>query len=208
MSYPPQGGGWQQDPQGGWQQDPQGGWQQGQQGGWQDPAGGYVDPASAQPAYVDPSSGQPAYVDPVSGQPTGYPGYPPAQAPYPVSPQYGYQQGYPGYGVPGMAAGPRTNGLAIASMVVSLVALLSVVCYGVGGIVIGAVGAILGHVGKRQIAQRAEQGGGMALTGIIVGWISVVLGVAVVAFFVFFVWYVVKNAPTYSPTDYPYPTPT
>ncbi|OLE26274.1 MAG: hypothetical protein AUG44_13515 [Actinobacteria bacterium 13_1_20CM_3_71_11] len=196
MSYPPQGGGW--------QQDPQGGWQQGQQGGWQDPAGGYVDPASGQPAYVDPSSGQPAYVDPVSGQPTAYP----AQAPYPVSPQYGYQQGYPGYGVPVMAAGPRTNGLAIAGMVVSLVALLSVVCYGVGGIVIGAVGAILGHVGKRQIAQRGEQGGGMALAGIIVGWISVVLGIAVVAFFVFFVWYVVKNTPTYNPTDYPFPTPT
>jgi uncharacterized protein DUF4190 len=188
MSYPPQGGGWQQDQQGAWQQS--------QPGGWQDPAGGYVDPASSQPAYIDP----------VSGQPTSYPGYSAQPVPYPTSPTYGYgyQQAYPGYGAPIAPASARTNGMAIASMVVSLVAMLSLVCYGIGGIVIGVVGAILGHVGRRQVNERGEQGGGMALAGIIIGWISVVLGLAIVAFFIFFVWYVVKNTPTYNyPTDYP-----
>ena len=75
MSYPPQGGGW--------QQDQQGNWQQAQPGGWQDPAGG---------GYVDPSSGQPAYVDPISGQPAGYQGYGAPAPQYPTSPDYGYQQ--------------------------------------------------------------------------------------------------------------------
>ncbi len=195
MSYPPQGGGW--------QQDQQGAWQQAQPGGWQDPAGGYVDPASSQPAYIDPVSGQPTPY-PVSGQPAQYPGYgQPAQ--YPTSPSYGYgyQQAYPGYGAPLMAPQQRNNGMAIASMVVSIVGAVSLPCYGVGGIVIGLVGAILGHVAKRQIAQRNEAGGGMALAGIIVGWIAVVIGIAIVAFLVFFVWWAVNNTP-----NYPYSTPT
>jgi hypothetical protein len=201
MTYPPQPGGW-PDQQGGWQQQP---------GGWQDPAsgygqqpGGYGQQPGGQPTYVDPVSGQPTYVDPVSGQPTPYPespGYAPQQ-PYPTSPGYaGYPGGYPGYVPPVMVPTQSTNGMAIASLVVSLVGLVSVFCYGIGGIVIGLVGAILGHVGKRQIAERGEGGGGMALAGIICGWIAVGLGVAILAFFVFAVWWV-SNLPS------TYPTPT
>src|SRR5262249_7249611 len=172
MTYPPQGG---------WQ-DPQGGWQQGPPGGWQDPAGGYVDPAS----------GQPAYVDPISGQPAGYPSYT-TQAPvptYPVSPEYGYQPAaYPGYGAPMMAPTSGTNGMAIASMVISLIGLLTFWCYGVPGVVFGTVGAILGHGAKRQTTERNEQGGGMALAGIIIGWIAVALGLIIVGLVVWaFVW--------------------
>jgi hypothetical protein len=191
MSYPPQGGGWQQDQPGGWQQDQPGGWQSPQPGGWHDPAGGY-------PA---PSSGQPAYVDPVSGQPTSYPGYPQQ---YPTSPNYGYgyQPTYPGYTAPMPGAGSRTNGLSIAALVVSLVALFSIPCYGVGGIVIGAVAAVLGHVGKRQITERGEQGGGMALAGIIMGWIAVGVGLIVAGIFAYAIWFVVKNAPV-APTGTP-----
>jgi hypothetical protein len=33
------------------------------------------------------------------------------------------------------------------------------------------VGAILGHIARKQIRERGEQGDGMALAGIIVGWI-------------------------------------
>ena len=73
-----------------------------------------------------------------------------------------YQQ-YPGF-MP-----PKHNGLGIAAMVVSLVGIVS--CY--GGLVLGPVGAILGHVAHSQIKKEPQryQGGGMALTGIIVGWI-------------------------------------
>jgi hypothetical protein len=198
MTYPPQPGGW-PDQQGGWQQQP---------GGWQDPAGGYPNQAGG---YPSPTSGQPAYVDPVSGQPTPYPdstGYG-QQQPYPESPGYAQQQPYPespgyagypaypgGYAAPVMVPAQRTNGMAIASMVVSLVGLVSLPCYGVGGIAIGLVGAILGHVGKRQTTERGEGGGGMALAGIIIGWIAVGIGLIIVAFFVFVVWWAVNSPPS------------
>jgi hypothetical protein len=41
-------------------------------------------------------------------------------------------------------------------------------------------GAIMGHVSRRQIRDRGEGGAGMALTGIIVGWVIAALGVAFV----------------------------
>jgi Domain of unknown function (DUF4190) len=186
MTYPPQGS-W-PDPQGGWQQSPPGGWQQSPPSGWQDPAGGYVDPAS----------GQPAYVDPISGQPAAYPSYT-TQAPvptYPVSPEYGYQPAtYPGYGVPMMAPTSRTNGMAIASMVLSLVGLLTFWCYGVPGLAFGAIGAIMGHVGKRQTTERSEQGGGMALAGIIMGWIAVLLGLITLGLVVWAFWWATNRNP-------------
>ncbi|GAA5192980.1 hypothetical protein GCM10023322_53760 [Rugosimonospora acidiphila] len=178
-------------------------------GGWQDPAGEqptYIDPISGQPATVssDPAQASPAAAP--AQQPTQpayptYPGYPtgapqPTQPPYPTDPQQpapgypaaqpqypqpGYQAyptypAYPGYPMPG--AGARNNGLAIASLCVSLGGLVFLVCYGGGGL-LGIVGAILGHVAKSQIKQRGEAGRGMALAGIIIGWVSVALGVLV-----------------------------
>jgi hypothetical protein len=92
--------------------------------------------------------------------------------------------------------------MAIAAMVISLVGLITFWCYGVPGIVFGAVGAIMGHVAKRQTAERQEQGGGMALAGIIIGWISVVLGLIAGAFYAYFIWWAV-NLPNNT-----YPTPT
>lgn len=197
-----------------------------QPGGWQDPAGGNVDPGS-QPTYIDPISGQPAAVSPGSvppgsvspgapGQPTypaypaypAYPGagqtaYPAPQQPYPAyaAPMqgYSYQTAYPGYVV---TAERKTNGMSIAALVVSLVALVSLVCYGIGGVVIGTVGAIFGHVARRQIAARSEAGGGMALAGVIIGWISVGLGLVVTALFAWAIWWTVRNNPGYAPTPY------
>jgi hypothetical protein len=186
-------------------------------GGWPDPAGGYgpaqgqpayPDPAQAPPAYYDPASGQPTYIDPISGQPAavsptpyaaaqpGYPAYPAAPQPYgaPLQPAY---PGYAGYGVPGIPTGPKTNGLAIASMVVSLSGAALLFCYG-GGLVLGVVGAILGHVSRRQIATRGEGGGGMALAGIIVGWITLAIGLIVVAGIIWFAYFVVHNSPSYN----------
>ncbi len=196
MTYPPTPGGW---------QDPAGAYGAGQPA-YPAPASGqpaYVDPASGQPAYIDPN-GQPAYVDPISGQPAAvspspyaaYPGYQTYAAP--AYPAYG------GYTAP-TAGGGKTNGMAIAAMVVSLSGAALLVCYGGGGI-LGLVGAILGHVAKRQIATRGEGGGGLALTGIIVGWITLALGVLIVIGVIWFVVWAVKNTPEYDYTPTPYPT--
>jgi hypothetical protein len=165
---------------------------QNQPGTWADPqqGGGWADPASgAGYGYVDPVTGQPAY--PTS--PSGPPVYP--QQPYA---QQGYQQqayaGYPAYGPP-MAPTPGTNGMAIASLVLSLCGLASCGLTGV-------VGAILGHVARRQIRQRGEDGDGLALAGIISGWIIFALSVVgITAYVIFFVWLV--HSTSNLPSDYP-----
>ncbi|MGH2819563.1 MAG: DUF4190 domain-containing protein [Actinomycetota bacterium] len=82
----------------------------------------------------------------------------------------------PGYGQ------PRTNGLAVASMIFGIASLaLGVFCY--FGILSGPAAIVMGLVARRQIgrSQGTETGAGMALAGIILGAVAVV---AVVAFVV------------------------
>lgn len=156
------------------------------------PSGGWSDPTSTpqgehQPTppgtYPQPQAAAPApagWADPA--QPTVLGSGPPPQpvvpgAAYgtPAAAPPGFNYGY-GYGYP--VPGPKTNGLSIASMVVAIVGMLGLSCYGFGGL-IGAVGAILGHVARRQIRERGESGDGMALAGVIVGWIATALGVLI-----------------------------
>lgn len=114
-----------------------------QPGGWSDPSW----PTPNEP-YQDPGHGSyQAYAEYVVPLPPG-PAYGPAQPPY-------------GYGIP---PAPKTNGLAIASMIVSLSS------FGFCGLS-GIVGAIMGHIARQQIRETREAGDGMAVTGIVVGWI-------------------------------------
>ncbi|GAA1535763.1 DUF4190 domain-containing protein [Nocardioides humi] len=99
---------------------------------------------------------------------------------------YGQPPNQP-YGQPAAPYGytppPATNGMAIASLVVSIVSL--VVCAGFTGF----IGAILGHVAKSQMKRTNEQGGGLALAGIIVGWLGFALFiVGAVLFVALVVW--------------------
>lgn len=80
----------------------------------------------------------------------------------------------PNYGPPGTPASPGTNGLAIASLVLSLLGLFC----GIGSI----VGIILGFVARSQIQRTGQGGSGMALAGIIIGFVSLLASVA------FFFW--------------------
>lgn len=113
---------------------------------------------------------------------------PPVSPPPPPSP-YGQPAAspYQPYGAPPTPYGAfqptqQTNGLAIASLVVSIGSI--VLCCGVPGI----VGAILGHVARKQIKEQDQAGDGMALAGIIVGWVSfglvLVLGILYVVLIV------------------------
>lgn len=91
------------------------------------------------------------------GQP-GYPGQPGGSS-YPAQSAYGpYQQAY-GYGYP--AAGGRTNGLATASLVVSLAGLVFTLA--------APVGLGLGIAALRKIRQTGEEGRGLAMAGAIIG---------------------------------------
>ncbi|HWC13331.1 MAG TPA: DUF4190 domain-containing protein [Actinomycetota bacterium] len=66
----------------------------------------------------------------------------------------------------------RTNGKAIASLVLGIV--------GVTGIpfVASVVAIILGYMARTEIAQRGEEGRGLATAGIILGWVGVLLAIA------------------------------
>ena len=108
-----------------------------------------------------------------SGEPPGWSGaQPPAQQPPPgyghpqqPPPQYPqqYQQGYqPGPGP------QKTNGMAVASLVLGLLWVCSV-----GSI----LAVIFGYMALKQIdrSEGREGGRGLAITGIVLGWIGVAL---------------------------------
>jgi hypothetical protein len=171
-------------------------------------------PVPAPPAFAAPD---PAYTatpapypfataaPPVSGTPA-YPAaaYPVTGYPVPAQPAYG---GYGGYGAapggyyPAYAPQVKTNGMAIGSMVTAIVGAALLFCYG-AGLPLGVVGAVLGHVSRRQIRDRGEGGDGMALAGIIVGWIVAGIGLVVVALVIWlFAWVATLPSPPEGPLD-------
>ena len=97
---------------------------------------------------------------PAPSPPPGAPSPPPAPPGYQQTTGYGYQ------------TGPKTNGLAIASLVLGIAGLVFYAC-GVPSI----LALVFGYMARGQIDRDpATQGGrGMALAGIIMGWIGVAI---------------------------------
>lgn len=108
-------------------------------------------------------------------EPTPYAPYPPTNQPYgqPAGQPYGQPYGAP------FQPTPPTNGMAIASLVLSCLGLVSTCAYGLG-VIPALIGAILGHVARGQIKSSGESGGGLALAGVIVGWVTVAFVVLIV----------------------------
>lgn len=95
--------------------------------------------------------------DPHQSGPQNFPqSMPPPPAPGPPQPVYGYAP---------MMPRRETNSMAVASLVLSLCGIL---CYfpAIGGV-------ITGHIARKQIKQDPQryEGEGLALAGLIVGWI-------------------------------------
>ena len=111
--------------------------------------------------------------------PPGYPyGPPPPGYPPPGYPPPGYPAAYgPPYGAP--YVGPtKTNGFAIASLVLGIVWI-----YWIGSI----LALIFGYIAKRQIDRSGgrESGRGMAIAGIVLGWIGVGVLILLIVLFGF-----------------------
>ncbi|MDX2851792.1 DUF4190 domain-containing protein [Streptomyces sp. PA03-3a] len=120
--------------------------------------------------------------------PPGYPTYP-AQPGYPGHPGYpGYpgQPGYPGYGMGpygGWAPPVARNGVGLTAMILGIVgAVLAISCFGAFlGLPLGIAAIACGIVGLR-IARRGEATNRpQALTGLILGIVSVVLAGGMIA---------------------------
>ena len=114
-------------------------------------------PPDDQGAQPPPPPQSPPPPSPPSGPPPG-PTPPPA---------YGQQAG--GYGY---QSTPKSNGLAIASLVLGIAQIF--IC------IIGAILALVfGYISRRQIDESGgTQGGrGMAIAGIILGWVGIGLGI-------------------------------
>src|SRR5437868_14077178 len=103
--------------------------------------------------------------------------------PPPPGPGYGPPGGYvpppPGGYVPAGAgyAGQRTDGLAIAALVIGIVSIVcSIVCL---GIIFGPTAAIMGFISRQRIATSGGMmgGGTLALVGLILGIVGFVASV-------------------------------
>jgi len=100
---------------------------------------------------TDPNADQPS-VPPVPPAPA--PAAPAYSAPAPTGPAYA-----------GAPASQKTNVLAIVSLVSSFF--------------ISLVGIITGHIALSQIKKTGEQGRGLAIAGLIIGYIGLVVGIIV-----------------------------
>ncbi|MGI8647338.1 MAG: hypothetical protein DLM55_01325 [Acidimicrobiales bacterium] len=93
----------------------------------------------------------------------------------PAQPQYyPYPHTYPYY----MPPFRPTNSYAVASLVLAIIGLTSCL------LVPCPVAAVMGHVARRQMVKRNEQGAGFALAGIILGWSGTGLLLSVAALLV------------------------
>lgn len=137
----------------------------------QDPGDPFAPPSAGGPPPLPPQAPQAPQPPPGYGPPP--PGYGPPPPGYgPPPPGYGYLPP-PGYGG---APQPGTNGLAIASL-----------CCGIVGCawVTPILAIVFGFIARNQIRQRQQQGSGLALAGIILGfvWIAglaalIIVGIA------------------------------
>lgn len=107
-----------------------------------------------------PPEQQPGYAQPAYGAPPAF-GAPPA---------YGAPAGY-GYGYAAPSAG--TNGLAIASLVLGIIWI-----YWIGSI----LAVIFGHIALSQIKKKGQEGKGLAVAGLVLGYLGVVTLVLLIVF--------------------------
>lgn len=124
-------------------------------------------PQHGAPPPYPPYPYQPGQYQPGPYQPGPYPGG------YPPPPPHTY----PGYSP--AATAPR-NGLGIAALVVAILAVVSSLSV-VGGIVLGIVAVILGFAGRARVKKGEANNGGVALAGIILGFLGIVAGLASIA---------------------------
>ena len=98
---------------------------------------------------------------------------------YQAPPGYGAYQGY--HGGPGYAPTAPTNGLAVASLVASIIGWTAI------PFLASIAAVVLAHMARAQIRRTGEQGDGLATAGMIIGYAGIVLqGLGIVLLIVLF----------------------
>lgn len=117
--------------------------------------------------------------------PSGTPGPPPPQ---PAPPGPPMQQGPPGQ-PPAYYRAP-TNGMAITSMVLGILG-----CIGLIWLISPILALVFGYIAKGQIdrSEGRQEGRGMAIAGIVLGWVGIVIGLAMIAW----MWWFFANIPEF-----------
>ncbi|MCV7283325.1 peptidylprolyl isomerase [Mycolicibacterium flavescens] len=104
--------------------------------------------------------------------------YPPPEPypPYAGYPPPGYPAGYPGYGHPP----PRqTNSLAVVSLICAFL--------------FAPLGVVFGHISLSQIKRSGEEGRGLAIAGLVIGYLLTVVAVLVIVVSIVFVAAVARD---------------
>jgi Domain of unknown function (DUF4190) len=128
-----------------------------------------VDPITGELIETDVPPGGEFWVPPAGGYPGApaaypLPAYPPAGYGPPGPPPYGHP-GAPGWGPPYAGApAPPTNGMAVAALVLGAVWL-----FWIGSV----LALVFGYVARSQIRRTGEGGDGLAVAGIVLGWVGI-----------------------------------
>ena len=99
---------------------------------------------------------------------------PPPYGAYPPPPQYGHPTGYYGYPQP-----QPTNAMAIMSLVCALL--------------FAPLGIVFGHISLSQIKRTGEEGRGLAIAGLVIGYMITTLTVVAIVVGILFVVVVAQN---------------
>ncbi|MGW3741503.1 DUF4190 domain-containing protein [Streptomyces sp. NPDC005146] len=145
-------------------------------------------PGEVPPPPIAPN-GPGQQVPPAAGQ-YGYPAAP--------GPQYGSYPGYSAYGQTSWGSAP-SNGMGTAAMVLGILAVCLFCIYGIPSLILGALALIFGILGRKRVQRGEATNSGQALAGIIMGSIGMVLGVAIISFFI---WLFVTHADEFDDNTY------
>jgi hypothetical protein len=78
---------------------------------------------------------------------------------------------------------PR-NGLGIAALILAIVGLL--LCWSVvGGVIVGIFAAVMGFIARGRVNRGEANNGGVAIAGIVLGFLSILAGLAFIPIYVF-----------------------
>jgi hypothetical protein len=74
---------------------------------------------------------------------------------------------------------PASNSAAVVSLVVGILSLLGIFCFGVGGVVLGLIAVVLGIMGIRKANEMVGQPQkGVAIGGLVTGSLGLLAGLA------------------------------